>query len=212
MSNLRDNTLINALLWPFAHLPNDYVVLDTETTGIFDEEGAPGILSIGIVRVKNRIIDSTTEFKIKPHRPVLEGAYKIHGISNDAAQSHPDFSEQWETIRKQLNEQLMIMHNAAFDWPLLVDHIHRYKVEPPLISGIFCSQRSAQPWASTMGLKCSERGPSLDTLTETLDIENLRARHDGLHGADIDAKQTALVVNALHIKCLNSQLSEHSAQ
>ena len=47
------NSLINHLLWPFRNLPENYVVLDTETTGLFDESGAPGIVAIGIVEVSN---------------------------------------------------------------------------------------------------------------------------------------------------------------
>jgi DNA polymerase-3 subunit epsilon len=45
-----------------------------------------------------------------------------------------------------------------------------------------------------MNLKCSARGPSLDTLTEALGIEDLRAKNYGLHGADIDATQTVSVI------------------
>ncbi len=40
--------LINQLLWAFKALPESYVVLDTETTGLFDEQGAPGIVSLGL--------------------------------------------------------------------------------------------------------------------------------------------------------------------
>ncbi len=48
-----------------------------------------------------------------------------------------------------------------------------------------------------MGLKCSERGPSLDTLSQALAVKDLRRENRGVHGAMIDAKQTAAVVEAL---------------
>ena len=93
--------------------------------------------------------------------------------------------------------ELIVIHNATFDWPLIVEHIVRYEVDAPSIVGIFCTQRAAQPWAKAMGLKCSERGPSLDTLTEAMGVDNYRPELRGIHSAAMDAKQTAKIVEAL---------------
>lgn len=189
--------LIKQLLWPFKNLPSSYVVMDTETTGLYDKNGAPGIISIGVVIVQTGSIINSEEYKLRPHRPMTNGAQKIHGISHQQAMQHPSFISQWPAIKRHLNNQLLIFHNAWFDWLLLIDHIERYQVSAAESLGVFCSQRAAQAWAQAVGLICSERGPSLDILTQTLQIDNLRANHNGLHGALIDAKQTALVVEAL---------------
>ncbi len=189
--------LINQLLWPFKALPESYVVLDTETTGLFDEQGAPGIVSLGLAAVLNGYVTETTEYRFKPHRPMTEAAYQINGISDEQAQGYPLFSSHWTEVCDWLADRLVVIHNAAFDWPLIIDHVERYQVDPPSTAGVFCSQRAAQPWAGAMGLKCSQRGPSLDTLTQALKIEDLRSANRGVHGAMIDARQTAAVVEAL---------------
>lgn len=189
-----NNVLLNQLLWPFKSLPNKYVVIDTETTGLFDSEDAPGMISLGAVLVCNNEIHDSAEFLVRPHRPMSAEATKINGISQEQAQLHPSFQKQWPQIASWLQGHLLVIHNASFDWTLLVDHIARYNVKPPSIEGVFCTQRAAQPWAQSMGIPCSQRGPSLDTLSEHLGINNLRNSNQKMHGALIDAKQTAQVV------------------
>ena len=54
------------LLWIFSRLPDHYVVLDTETTGLPDEKGLPDIITLGITIVNDRSIIESTEFSIRP--------------------------------------------------------------------------------------------------------------------------------------------------
>ena len=64
------------LLWPFTKLPSSYIVIDTETTGLFQGEIAPEMLSLGICRVvKDKIVwqkeilvpDAATQYAIAYH-------------------------------------------------------------------------------------------------------------------------------------------------
>ena len=55
------------LLWIFSQLPDSYVVLDTETTGLPDEDGLPDIVTLGITVVKDRSIVEMIEFSIRPN-------------------------------------------------------------------------------------------------------------------------------------------------
>jgi DNA polymerase-3 subunit epsilon len=48
-----------------------------------------------------------------------------------------------------------------------------------------------------MNLPCSHRGPSLDTLTKVLGVEDLRAKFSGIHGAEIDSRQTSRVIELM---------------
>lgn len=187
------------MLWPFAALPATTVALDLETTGLPDKDGLPSIISVGVAQFHRSegFIDGE-EFRVRPQRQIHPQAQKIHGISQEQAEQYPSFTEQWPRIQHWLAGRLILCHNAAFDWPILLDHCRRYQVEPePDVAGVFCSQRSAQAWAATIGMPCSERGPGLDRLTHYLGVENLREEKDGLHGAFIDAKQLGLVVAAL---------------
>ena len=51
------------LLWIFTQLSDDYIVLDTETSGLPDENGLPDIVTISITVVRNReIAESVADF------------------------------------------------------------------------------------------------------------------------------------------------------
>jgi DNA polymerase-3 subunit epsilon len=185
------------LLWIFAQLPDDYIVLDTETTGLPDEIGPPDIVTLGITVVSNREIAESVEFKTRPQRRISEEAESIHGISNEQAAEFKSFDSQWYQIVDYLIDQLIVIHNASFDWPILLDHVARHGLAMPGIQGVFCSQKAATPWAQAMNLPSSHRGPSLDTLTKALGIEDLRATVDGIHGARVDSQQCARVVDVI---------------
>ena len=67
------------------------VVLDTETTGLEPSQGHR-IIEIGCVEVINRRITQRQYHQyINPERPVDEGAFEIHGISNEFLADKPVF-------------------------------------------------------------------------------------------------------------------------
>lgn len=189
--------MYSELLWIFTQLPDDYIVLDTETTGLPDENGLPDIVTLGITVVRNRQIAESVEFKTRPQKYISEEAQSIHGISNEQAAEFEPFDFQWCQIAEYLQDQLIAIHNASFDWPILLAHVARYGLAMPPIQGVFCSQKAAIPWAQAMNLPCSHRGPSLDTLTKALGVENLRDREGGLHGSEIDSRQASRVITAM---------------
>lgn len=185
------------LLWIFAQLPDDYIVIDTETTGLPDENGPPDIVTLGITVVRNRAIAESIEFKTRPQKRISEEAQSIHGITNEQAADFESFDAQWNPIADYLKDQLIVIHNASFDWPILLDHVTRYGLSMPPIQGVFCSQKAAIPWAQAADLSCSHRGPSLDTLTKVLGVEDLRAKTNGIHGAGIDSQQAAKIAEVM---------------
>lgn len=185
------------LLWIFTQLPDDYVVLDTETTGLPDENGMPDIVTLGITVVRNREISESVEFKTRPQKRISKEAQSIHGITNGHAARFESFDSQWQQIVKYLNKQLIVIHNASFDWPILLDHVARYGLAMPEIQGVFCSQKAAIPWAQAINLPCGHRGPSLDTLTQALGVKDRRVKAHGMHAAGIDSQQTAYVDEVL---------------
>jgi DNA polymerase-3 subunit epsilon len=185
------------LLWIFTQLPDDYVVLDTETTGLPDESGLPDIVSLGLTVVRQREIQNTFEFRIKPQKPISAEAQAIHGITNEEAAAFEPFDAQCPQILQYLESQLVVIHNASFDWPILNDQVAKANSSVPVIRGVFCSQKAATPWAQSMGLPCSSRGPSLDTLTKALGVTDMRKDLEGKHSAGNDSQQAALMVERL---------------
>lgn len=187
----------NELLWVFTQLPDDYVILDTETTGLPDESGLPDIVTLGLTIVSCQEITKSIVFEIRPTREISEEAQAIHGITNEQAAAFDSFESQWSQIADNLNDQLVVIHNASFDWPILLNHVARYNLTMPPIKGVFCSQKAAIPWAQSNNLQCSHRGPSLDLLTDVLGLEDLRANNDGVHGAGIDSQQASRVIEVM---------------
>ncbi|KAA1192720.1 3'-5' exonuclease [Pseudohalioglobus sediminis] len=189
------------LLWIFTQLPNDYIVLDTETTGLPDEDGLPDIVTLGITVVRGRDIAESVEFEIRPTRAISEEAQAVHDITDAQAAAFETFESQWSQIGEYLRDQLIVIHNASFDWPILLDHVARYNLTMPQIEGVFCSQKAAIPWAQANNLPCSHRGPSLDLLTEVLGVEDLRSKSEGTHGAEIDSRQTTRIIEMMRQYC-----------
>lgn len=190
----------NELLWIFTQLPDDYIVIDTETTGLPDENGLPDIVTLGISVVRGWEIAESIEFEIRPTRAISEEAQAVHGIIDEQAAAFETFESQWRQIADYLKNQLIVIHNASFDWPILLDHVARYDVTMPEIKGVFCSQKAATPWAQANNLPCSHRGPSLDLLTEVLGVEDLRSKSGGIHGAAIDSRQAARAIEAMRCR------------
>lgn len=185
------------LLWSFSMLPENYVVLDTETTGLFDGENAPDLVSVGLSIMEGREVVCNKEFLVRAEMSYSDQAGQIHGISWQQAQNHPRLTESWNDICGLLDGQLVVAHNALFDWRVLFWAAQRRALQQPVVKGVVCCQRAAQPWAMANGIKCSERGPSLDSLVAYLGIANTRAVQGGAHGASVDANLTALVIQKL---------------
>jgi len=104
--------IFSGLLWIFTQRPYDYVVLDTETTGLPDENGLPDIVSLGITVVEQLDIQHTAEFMTKPLKPISVEAQAIHGISYAEAVASESFGSQWQLISGYLKGQLIIILSA----------------------------------------------------------------------------------------------------
>ncbi|WP_244860027.1 3'-5' exonuclease [Nitrosococcus oceani] len=97
--------MYNELLWIFTQLPDDYVVLDTETTGLPEENGLPDIVTLGLTAVKNREISESVEFETRLQRRILEEAQSIHGITNIQTARFESFDSRWHQITDYLKDE-----------------------------------------------------------------------------------------------------------
>jgi DNA polymerase-3 subunit epsilon len=69
------------------------IVLDTETTGIGHEQGHR-VIEIGCVElIDRRITNKHYHIYLNPEREVDEGAFKVHGISNEFLEDKPLFAD-----------------------------------------------------------------------------------------------------------------------
>lgn len=192
VSNASDAKLLKA----FACLPDDFVVIDTETTDLIKGDDIPDMVTLGIVVVENGVVFKPIEYSSRPSRSIHPLAEKVHGISDAIAATFPPLASHWPAIQALLNDQAVVMHNAQFDWTVLQYMAKKNQLPPPQPSALFCSQKNSTQWAHKVGVGGSRRGPSLDALTEYFDIVDHR-RVNGVHSAAHDAWQTACVVKRL---------------
>ena len=91
------------------------VVLDTETTGIEVREGHR-IIEIGCVEViDRRLTGRHFHVYINPQREVDEGAFAVHGISDEFLADKPLFGDVADDFMEFITGARLVIHNAAFD-------------------------------------------------------------------------------------------------
>lgn len=91
------------------------IVLDTETTGISTSNG-DRIIEVGCVELVNRKFTGNVFHQyINPDREVSQGAFQVHGISNDFLDDKPRFAQISESLKVFLEGAELVIHNAPFD-------------------------------------------------------------------------------------------------
>lgn len=91
------------------------IVLDTETTGT-DAKGGDRLIEIGCVELINHIQTGQTFHKlVNPQRPVSEGAFAVHGISDAMLADKPVFADIVDAFVAFCGDARLVIHNAPFD-------------------------------------------------------------------------------------------------
>lgn len=104
---------VNAVKWAREQLAlNDWVILDTETTGLCDAE----IVEIAIIDCAGKPLLDTL---LKPTIPIPSEARKIHGITEEMVADAPPFSEVYPHIVQVLEGKRILIYNAEFDIKIL---------------------------------------------------------------------------------------------
>jgi len=157
------------------------IVLDTETTGLEPKQGHR-IIEIGCVELNNRRkTDNHYQQYLNPEREIEDGAYDVHGISNEFLADKPVFADVAQEFIDFIRDSELIIHNAPFDVGFINAELKRLgrqwgKVED------HCTV------VDTL-LMARERHPgqknSLDALCKRYEIDN--SQRD-LHGALLDAQ------------------------
>lgn len=86
----------------------DYVVLDTETTGLHNGE----IVQIAIVASDGDVLLDTL---VKPSKPIPADATAIHGITNDMVSSAPLWKDVLPEVAAAVCDWNVIVYNAQYD-------------------------------------------------------------------------------------------------
>lgn len=102
---------------------DQYVILDTETTGLKGE-----IIDLGIVDIQGNVV---YDGLLKPACEIEPGATRVHGITDQMVANAPCFKEAWISILGLIQGKGIITYNAKFDSGRLVHTANAHNVQLP---------------------------------------------------------------------------------
>ena len=162
------------------------IVLDTETTGLEPSQGHR-IIEIGCIEMVNRrLTNNHWHHYINPERKVDDGAFDVHGISNEFLADKPRFHELVDDFLSFIDGAELIIHNAPFDVGFLNHEIKLLNEPRPLITDV-CTVLDTLVMARQ---KHPGQKNNLDALCRRYEIDN---SHRTLHGALLDSEILAEV-------------------
>jgi DNA polymerase-3 subunit epsilon len=92
--------------------PYKYIILDTETTGLYEAE----IVQIGIIDLDGEVILNSL---IQPTISIPPEVVNIHGITDEMVSNAPTFPELYSRIVEALKDKAVLIYNAEFDINIL---------------------------------------------------------------------------------------------
>lgn len=180
------------------------VILDTETTGIGHEQGHR-LIEIGCIElIDRRLTGKHFHRYINPERKVDEGAFKVHGLSDDFLSDKPKFSQINKEFVEFVDGAELIIHNAPFDVGFINAEFSR--IDKTLKLESFCQIIDTLVLAKQ---KHPGQRNSLDALCKRYQID---ATDRVLHGALLDAQLLADVYLAMTSGQKKLELSENTVK
>ncbi len=158
------------------------LVLDTETTGFEPAEGHR-IVEIGAVELVNLMPTGRSYHQyINPQRDMPQGAFEVHGLSEEFLNDKPVFAEIADAFLDFIAGDRLVIHNAAFDMKFLnaeLDWAAKPQLGPEQAFDTLSLARKKFPGAPA----------SLDALCRRFGIDNsARTKHGALLDSEILAE------------------------
>lgn len=165
------------------------IFLDTETTGLYPDQGHRIIEIAGVETINRRPTGNHYHKYINPEREIDAGAQDVHGITLEFLQDKPLFKDLADDFLAFIQGAELVIHNAPFDIGFLNSELG--KLGLPAVTAVCGSVVDTLKMAKDA--RPGQRN-NLDALCRHFQINNSRRT---LHGALLDAELLAEVYMAL---------------
>ncbi|MEQ1967755.1 3'-5' exonuclease [Xenorhabdus nematophila] len=108
-------------------LKEDIVILDTETTGLKNDDE---IVEISIINADGDILLDTL---IKPQKGIPVEAMDIHGIMNADVKNAPMWSDVYEQYKEIVKGKTVVIYNKSYDTRIIRQTCKKYDLPTPRI-------------------------------------------------------------------------------
>ena len=106
-----------------------FVAFDLETTGTLP--GVDRIVEIGAVRFVDGEVESFYSTLVDPRIPIPEAATRVNKITDDMVKGKPTIDLLLSSFAEFCGEDLMVAHNAAFDYQFLLADVKKFETPAP---------------------------------------------------------------------------------
>jgi DNA polymerase III subunit epsilon len=154
-----------------------FIAFDLETTGTLP--GVDKIVEVGAVRFVNGEVDAVFSTLVDPLRPIPAGASAVNGITDDMVSGKPKIEDLLQPLSEFCGTDILIAHNAIFDYGFLNADYTRFDVRTP---------RGVVLDSYTMAKKVF---PGLANYKLGTLVQHLKIEAKGFHRAEGDATYCA---------------------
>ncbi len=172
----------------------DFIAIDFETANNYRSS----ICSMGVAIVEKGKLVGTEHFYIKPAPNYYESFNtELHGICDVDTKNKKTFKQQWKEFKQYFDKQILIAHNASFDFSALRYALDEGKLPYPDLD-YHCTYRLSQVSLDLPSYR----------LNDVSSYFKIKLKH---HNAESDAKASALIALKLCEKFKADSLEELSS-
>ncbi len=166
----------------------EYVVIDTETTGLNPQRNR--VIEVAAIKVKNGQAVASFETLLNPHRRIPDFISKFTGINNEMTSTAPGFTQVADKLLDFLGQTIIVGHNIPFDIRFLDYELQRLS-RPALLN------ETVDTISLAVRLHPGLRRPNLDRLAAMLNLP-VKTRHRAMADASLTTEAFLLLLDKAH--------------
>lgn len=116
-----------------------FVVLDTETTGLGDQDQ---LIELAIIDDEGKTLHDA---RYRPTVPISSGATGVHGITADELKDKPTFAKDADHVKRLLIGKTVVIYNVDYDLKILRNTFNAFNINSDFLDALetHCAMRSA---------------------------------------------------------------------